>query len=62
MRNQGGPDNWGIVADLAQGVGAAGDRFGFSVAVDRDTAVVGTGGPAAYVFGRNQGGAGCDNR
>ena len=64
-RNRGGADNWGKVEKLTATDGAAGDGFGSSVSVDRDTLVV--GGSAlpprplvqattgrAYVFARNQ--------
>jgi hypothetical protein len=66
-RDQGGADAWGQVAKLVAADGAAGDRFGFNVSVSGDTAVVGAdradvGGNvdqgAAYVFYRDQGGAG----
>ena len=68
-RNQGGADNWGQVAKLTASDAGADDHFGVSVAISGDTAVVGAdleaggaGDPltfagAAYVFGRNQGGA-----
>jgi hypothetical protein len=60
-RNQGGPDNWGEVRKLTASDAAAHDSFGYSVAVDGDTVVVGAdlgnnGAGAAYVFARNQGG------
>ena len=63
-RDQGGPDAWGQVAKLAAFDGAAYSRFGLSVSVSGDTAVVGAWGAtvggvpqgAAYVFYRNQGG------
>ena len=65
QRNEGGADNWGEVKKLTASDAQAGDGFGISVAVSGDTAVVGahsedTGGNnagAAYVFGRDQGGA-----
>jgi len=69
-RNQGGTDNWGEVKTMRASDAQAGDGFGHAVAIDGETAVVGAyledGGPgdprsdagAAYVFGRNQGGAG----
>jgi uncharacterized repeat protein (TIGR01451 family) len=66
-RNQGGADNWGQAAKLTGSDGSADDWFGIRVSVDGDTAVVSahlhdTGGNsnqgAAYVYGRNQGGAG----
>ncbi|MEE4271710.1 MAG: GEVED domain-containing protein [Thermoanaerobaculales bacterium] len=65
-RNHGGADNWGQVAKLTASDGVAGAWFGYSVAFDGDTIVVGavydTGGigtnaGAAYVFARNHGGA-----
>ena len=66
QRNQGGADNWGEVKKLTASDAQAGDLFGRSVAVSGDTAVVGAdredGGTsdvgAAYVFERNEGGAG----
>ena len=61
-RNQGGAENWGQVKILTPSDAAASDRFGWSVAIDGDTVLVGawaknsnTG--AAYIFKRNQGGA-----
>jgi hypothetical protein len=69
-RDQGGPDNWGEVIKLSASDGQTFDHFGFSAAIAGDTIVVGApfeeGGPgdplfvagAAYVFERNQGGAG----
>ena len=65
-RNQGGADNWGEVKKLTASDAQAGDQFGISVAISGDTAVVGAyledaGGSnagAAYVFQRDQGGAG----
>jgi len=64
-RNQGGADAWGQVAKLVASDAAEGDNFGFSVAIDGDTVIVGAMGEdgsgtdegAAYVFYRNQGGA-----
>ena len=64
-RDLGGPGNWGQVRKLTASDAEAGDYFGFSVAVDDDTAVVGAyedGTSAiddgnAYVFQRDQGGA-----
>jgi hypothetical protein len=60
-RNEGGADNWGLVAEITATGGQTGDDFGYSVAIDGDTIVVGaysadsdTG--AAYVFARNEGG------
>ncbi len=69
QRDEGGADNWGEVEKLTASDAQAGDFFGISVAVSGDTAVVGanqedaagagsnTGNGAAYVFGRDQGGA-----
>ena len=64
-RNQGGLDAWGHAADLDAGAVFPSHYFGWSVAVDGDTAVVGaygvtggqTPGGAAYVFERDQGGS-----
>jgi hypothetical protein len=64
-RNQGGTDQWGEVKKLTASDGAVGDGFGLSVAIYRDTVIVGepfdalfsTPPCASYVFGRNQGGA-----
>ena len=64
-RDQGGADNWGELKKLIASDAEAGDEFGTSVAISGDTAVVGkprddAGGSlagAAYVFGRNEGGA-----
>ncbi len=63
-RNQGGTDNWGEVLKMTASDAAAGDMFGFSVALSGDYAVVGAysedgGGSdrgAAYIYYRNQGG------
>lgn len=69
-RNQGGAGNWGEVAKLTASDAQSFDHFGWALAVEGDTIVVGApfeeGGPgdpmfvagAAYVFERNQGGAG----
>jgi hypothetical protein len=68
-RNHGGANNWGEVTKLTASDAQADDRFGSSVSVSGNTIVVGAvgedGGPgdpldgagAAYVFGRDQGGA-----
>ena len=63
QRDQGGAGNWGQVKKLLPFDGSNSDLFSSGVAVSGDTAVVGarwdngrTG--AAYVFQRNQGGAG----
>ena len=54
------------IKKLTSGDGAGGDKFGQSVAIDGDTAVIGapwddtgsnTSQGSAYVFSRNQGGA-----
>ncbi len=70
QRNQGGADNWGDVTKLtasdAEFGSEFGDKFGISVAVSGDTIIVGTlvqdsfdlRRGAAYIFQRNQGGAG----
>ncbi len=63
QRDQGGADSWGEVTKLTASDAEAGDFFGSGVSVDGDTAVVGafragTGAGAAYVFGRDHGGAG----
>lgn len=71
QRDHGGAGNWGEVKKLTASDAAAGDQFGFSVAIAGDTVVVGAlwdddGCPAtfvdcgtgsAYVFERNAGGA-----
>jgi len=70
QRNQGGPDNWGEIVKLIPSAASAEDAFGFGVAVSGDFAIVGAlndrdpivdgifgGSGAAYVFGRNVGGA-----
>lgn len=64
-RDQGGADNWGEVVKLTASDAAAGDLFGYSVAIDGDYAVVGaysedgagTDCGAVYIYWRNQGGA-----
>jgi VCBS repeat-containing protein len=69
-RNQGGSNQWGFIARLMPSDPRAFDLFGTSVSIDGDTIVVGSPGwdgpsggstpdfGAAYVFSRNQGGAG----
>jgi len=61
QRDQSGMNNWGEVKKLTASDAAAGDQFGWSVAVSGDTAVIGAqgegAGGAAYVFQRDQGGA-----
>src|SRR5258708_16881185 len=57
-RNQGGAENWGQVQKLTASDAAANDYFGYSVAINADTVVVGAYSKgAAYIFERNQGGA-----
>lgn len=63
-RDQGGPDNWGLVKKLVAADADDGDGFGFAVAIDGDTVIVGADGAdgtgtdqgAAYVFSRDYGG------
>jgi len=62
LRDAGGSENWGQVKRLTAADAAAGDEFGFAVAISDDTVAVGapfTGGNAgsAYVFERASGGA-----
>ncbi|MCH8009736.1 MAG: FG-GAP repeat protein [Chloroflexi bacterium] len=62
-RDEGGADNWGEIKKLTASDPQAGDRFGLSVAISGDTVVVGAAWEAsttgaAYVFRRDQGGAG----
>ncbi len=59
-RNQGGADSWSQVAKLTASDGTIFDRFGYSVSLSGDTALVGAyndGNGSAYLFERNQGGA-----
>jgi len=64
-RNYGGADNWGEVAKLIASDAEDGDEFGGSMAIDGDYLIVGahyedgagTSRGAAYIFGRNYGGA-----
>ncbi len=63
-RNEGGRDAWGEVEKLNASDMGGGDEFGFAVAIDNDTVVVGAhfdddaaaGSGSAYVFERNEGG------
>ncbi len=63
-RNRGGSDNWGQVKKFTADDGAPDDWFGWSVAIDGDTIIIGAQGDddktynagAAYLFERNQDG------
>jgi len=60
-RNQGGAESWGQVQKLTASDAAIFGFFGYSVSINGNTAVVGSYGKlpgAAYIFERNQGGAG----
>ena len=62
-RNAGGAENWGEFKKLTASDGVAGDNLGVGVAVSGDWAVAGAasrngGFGAAYVFGKDVGGAG----
>jgi outer membrane protein assembly factor BamB len=60
-RNQGGAESWGQVKKLTASDAAIFGFFGYSVSINGNTAVVGSYGKlpgAAYIFERNQGGAG----
>jgi FG-GAP repeat len=65
-RNQGGADNWGQVIKLVSGDPVDLGEFGTAVAIDGDLVLVGASGEdgagtsrgAAYLFARDQGGAG----
>ncbi|PSL28060.1 T9SS type A sorting domain-containing protein [Dyadobacter jiangsuensis] len=70
-KDQGGTENWGLVKKIVAGTRAADDWFGYSVSIHGDYAVVGayrededmleantlSAAGAAYVFGKDQGGA-----
>ncbi|MBL7809642.1 MAG: HYR domain-containing protein [Saprospiraceae bacterium] len=64
-RNQGGADAWGQVKKLLANNGSAQDNLGISVSLDGDYAIAGAPGAdalfqntgAAYIFGKNEGGA-----
>ncbi len=65
-RDLGGPDNWGLAAELNASDGENGDAFGWAVWIDQDTVVIGAhrwddvaapDAGAVYVFERDQGGA-----
>jgi len=63
-RDHEGADNWGLVKRIVHSEAGWGERFGYSVAIDGNTLVIGApynddNGPwsgAAYVFDRDQGG------
>ncbi len=59
-RNQGGPDNWGLVIKITASDGYELDYFGSSVSVNKDTLVVGADQDdfigSAYIFERDEGG------
>lgn len=63
-KDLGGTDNWGQVAKLVSSVPGDGDRFGYAVCLDADSALVGspeedgtgTDRGAAYLFARDLGG------
>ncbi len=71
-KNSGGADNWGLVKKIAPAIRELADSFGFSVAVEGDLIVVGAPGErqdaselvplsytgAAYIYGKDHGGAG----
>lgn len=64
-RDLGGSGNWGFLTKLTSPTGSVGDWFGISLAMDQDLLVVGarsenapqSASGAAYIFGRNVGGA-----
>ena len=63
-RDHGGPEVWGQIAKITPSDGAFNDRFGFSLAIAGDTAVIGSewdddngsSSGSAFVFQRDQGG------
>lgn len=60
-KNQGGPDNWGLIKKIEPSDGSDDQWFGSSVSIDGDTVVVGAQQDsaiigAAYVYDRDQGG------
>jgi len=65
-RDLGGSDNWGLVQKFAHSDTAAGDVFGYAVAINGNTLIVGAPGSdgagsesgAVYVFERDLGGSG----
>ena len=64
-RDQNGPGSWGLAKKITPSEGQEEDSFGLPVAISGDTIIVGASGDddhgscsgAAYLFGRNQGGA-----
>ncbi|MDA3923259.1 MAG: Ig-like domain-containing protein [Kiritimatiellae bacterium] len=64
QKDKGGADAWGLLATLVDTNGAAGDRFGYSVAISGDTLLVGatqaygtqSHSGEVFVFSRNEGG------
>lgn len=65
MRNEGGPDAWGLYRTLTALDAAADDHFGWSVSISDDTAavgspdddnIIGVDAGSVYLFLRNQGG------
>ena len=64
-RHHGGPSAWGQAAKLLAMEGVAGDKFGFSVSISNDTAIIGAeqgdagiASGSAFIFERNHGGPG----
>ncbi len=69
-KDQGGPDNWGLVKKVAAPVREVDDRFGYAVSISGDFAIVGAyeddedvnetttlgGSGSAYIFKMDQGG------
>lgn len=64
-KNEGGADNWGQITKIMAADGEAGDMFGASLKIEGDQAVIGAAledekginAGAAYLFGKDQGGA-----
>jgi len=61
-RNQGGPNEWGLITRLVASDGMRHDSFGSSVSISGDFVVVGarasgSDSGSAYIFSRNQGGS-----
>ena len=69
-KDQGGPDNWGLVKKITAPVRAENDRFGYAVSISGDYAIIGAyeededvaeantlaGSGSAYIFKKDQGG------